>query len=344
LTTIKHVAKRAGVSVSTVSHALSGKRHVSDETRARVFQAIAELGYQPNTYAQAMVTGRTNILGMLLPLEGAENGENGAIGFNTIQLEMIMEANAVAQAKGYALQLYTRAEDEAALRSLCHICDGLLVSAVRLQDSRIDYLLRENYPFVMLGRPAQLNNVTWVDTDFEDMVHKQIKHLVELNHRNIVFLDRPERLFQEQLGYSVRARQGYLHACAFFGLEPFIYTCEVSIEDGRRTMHQILDAHPHLTALAAFNDVAAVGAYYALPERGLKVPRDFSLITFTSRGFLQATMPTMTTMVNTGSVVSHTAAEMLVRLLHDEIVDRKEILVQSQLIPGGTTAVARNSR
>lgn len=344
MTTIKHVAKRAGVSVSTVSHALSGKRHVSVETRARVFQAIADLGYQPNTYAQAMVTGRTNILGMLFPLEGAEDAENDAIGFNTIQLEMIMEANAVAQAKGYALQLYTKAEDEASLRSLCHICDGLLVSAVRLQDSRIEYLLRENYPFVMLGRPAQSIDVTWVDTDFEDMVHKQIEHLVKLHHRNIVFLDRPERLFTEQLGYSVRARQGYLHACAFFGLTPIIHTCEVSVEDGRRTMHQILDMNPSLTALAAFNDVAAVGAYYALPERGYRVPKDFSIITFTSRGFLQATMPTMTTMVNTGSQVSRTAAEMLVRLLQDEIVDRKEILVQSQLIPGGTTAVARSSR
>jgi LacI family transcriptional regulator len=183
--------------------------------------------------------------------------------------------------------------------------------------------------------------VAWVDTDFEDMVHKQIKHLVELGHREIVFLDRPERLFREQLGYSVRARQGYLHACAFFGLTPIIYTCEISIEDGRRTMHQILDEHSSLTALAAFNDVAAVGAYYALPEHGLRVPKDFSLITFTSRGFLQATMPTMTTMINTGAQVSRTAAEMLVSLLHEEIIEHTGILVKSQLLPGGTTAVTK---
>src|SRR5258706_15818816 len=70
VTTIKHVAKRAGVSVSTVSHALSGKRPVSDVTRTRIFKAIAELGYQPSTYAQSLVTGRSRTLGMLFPLEG----------------------------------------------------------------------------------------------------------------------------------------------------------------------------------------------------------------------------------------------------------------------------------
>jgi DNA-binding LacI/PurR family transcriptional regulator len=313
--TIKDVAQLAGVSVSTVSHALSGKRPVSDETRARIFQAIAELGYQPSVTAQSLVTGRSRTVGILFPLEDTRNGPAS---LNTIQLEMIMAANKVAQANGYSLQLFTQADDEASVRALCRVCDGLLVSMVRLHDERVDYLLHEQYPFVMLGRPAQADNVLWVDTDFEDMVFRQISHLVELGHREIVFLDRPERLFVEELGYTVRARQGYMQACAAFGLTPIVYACEVSVEDGRRAMHQIMDAHPTLTALAAFNDVAAVGAYYALPERGLRVPEDFSMITFTSPGFLQATMPFMTAMNNTGSVVSRTAAEMLLARLQGQ--------------------------
>ncbi len=335
MTTIKHVAKRAGVSVSTVSHALSGKRPVSDETRARIFQAIAELGYQPSVYAQSLVTGRSHAIGILFPLEKPGNGT-----LNNIQLEMIMEANAVAQANGYSLHLFTLAEDEADLKAICRTCDGLLVSMVRLHDDRVDYLLREHYPFVMLGRPAQADNVAWVDTDFEDMVMRQMAHLVELGHREIVFLDRPQRLFEAELGYSVRARQGYLRACTLFGLTPIVYTCEISVEDGRVTMHQIMDAHPSLTALAAFNDVAAVGAYYALPERGLKVPGDFSIITFTSQGFLQATTPLMTAMNNTGSIVSKTAAEMLLGRLRGDEVDSTQILIKSELLPGQTTALA----
>jgi DNA-binding LacI/PurR family transcriptional regulator len=333
--TIKHVAQRAGVSVSTVSHALSGKRPVSDETRARIFQAIAELGYQPSVTAQSLVTGRSRTIGILFPLEDAKNG---SASLNTIQLEMIMAANRVAQANGYSLQLFTQADDEASVRALCRVCDGLLVSMVRLRDERVDYLLHEQYPFVMLGRPAQADNVLcWVDTDFEDMVFRQISHLVELGHREIVFLDRPERLFVEELGYTVRARQGYMQSCAAFGLTPIVYACEVSVEDGRRTMHQIMDAHPALTALAAFNDVAAVGAYYALPERGLRVPEDFSMITFTSPGFLQATMPFMTAMNNTGSVVSETAADILLAQLMNRQVDSKQVLIRSKLIPGKTT-------
>jgi DNA-binding LacI/PurR family transcriptional regulator len=341
VTTIKDVAQRAGVSVSTVSHALSGKRPVSDETRARIFQAIAELGYQPSVHAQSLVTGYSRTIGILFPLEGSGSGPAT---LNTIQLEMIMEANAVAQSNGYSLQLFTQAEDASSLRALCRTCDGLLVSMVRLHDPRVDYLLKERYPFVMMGRPEQANHVAWVDTDFEDMVMKQIAHLVELNHRRIVFLDRPERLFEKELGYTVRVRYGYLQACKAFSLTPIICSCEVSVEDGRRTMHQILNARPDITAMAAFNDVAAVGAYYALPERGLRAPDDFSIIAFTSPGFLQATMPSMTAMNNTGSMVSRVAAELLLNQLQGGAVESRQILIKSELIPGKTTGLAPTMR
>ncbi len=339
MATIKDVAQRVGVSVSTVSHALSGKRPVSEQTRARIFEAIAELGYEPSVYAQSLVTGRSQTLGILFPLESS-NGTPGTL--NTIQFEMVIEANAAAQASGYSLQLFTQAEDESSLRSLCRVCDGLLVSMVRLHDPRIDYLLKAQYPFVMLGRPAQAYDVAWVDTDFENMVLRQIQHLADMGHREIVFLDRPERLYERELGYTVRARQGYLQACAVLGLTPIHYACEVSAEDGYRAMYQILDAHPNLTALAAFNDAAAVGAYYAVLSKSLRIPDDFSIITFTSRGFLQTSIPSMTAMNNTGSVVSRTAAQILLAQLQGEPVESTQVLIQSELLPGQTTAPARS--
>jgi DNA-binding LacI/PurR family transcriptional regulator len=335
--TIKDVAQRVGVSVSTVSHALSGKRPVSEETRSRIFEAIAELGYQPSVYAQSLVTGRSQTLGILFPLESSTGGPGS---LNTIQFEMVMEANAAAQASGYSLQLFTQAEDEMSLRALCRVCDGLLVSMVRLHDLRIDYLLKEQYPFVMLGRPAVTEGIAWVDTDFETMLMNQMQHLADLNHREIVFLDRPERLFERELGYTVRARQGYLEACAVLGLTPIHYSCEVSVEDGYRIMHQILEVHPKLTALAAFNDAAAIGAYYAVVYRGLRIPEDFSIITFTSRGFLQTTIPSMTAMNNTGSMVSRTAAQILLAQLQGEPAESTQVLIQSELLSGQTTAAA----
>ena len=340
MVTIKDVARAAGVSVSTVSHALSGNRPVRDETRIRIVKAIAELGYHPSSAAQSLVTGRSHTVGILFPPEGGERAGNSSDSLNTIQLEMIMEANAVVQSKGYALHLYTRADDEATLRSMYRLCDGMLLATVRLDDARVEYLMRENYPFVVIGRTGHAEGVPWVDTDFENMVFQQIAHLVEREHREIAFLDRPERLFREQLGYSVRARQGFIAACKHFDLTPIVYTCDVSVEDGRMMMHQILNEHPTLTALAAFNDVAAVGAYYALPERGLKVPEDFSIITFTSPGFLRATAPNMTAMNNIGPLVSHTAAQMLIALLRGESLEATQVLIKSELIPGETTALA----
>ena len=324
--------------MSTVSHALSGKRPVSDATRTKIFEAIAELGYQPSTHAQSLVTGRSRTIGILFPLESQEEETTS---LNNTQFEMILQANSVAQANGYRLHVFTQAEDKRLLRNWCRMCDGLLVASVRLNDTRIDYLIEENYPFVTVGRPAQANRVAWVDTDFEDMVMKQISHLFELGHRHILFLDRPERLFLDQFGYIVRARQGYLKACATLHLKPIIHACEVSTEDGYRTLGTVLDAHPKLTALAAFNDVAAVGAYYSLLNRGLRIPEDFSIITFTSAGFLRSSVPGMTAMNNTGSSVSKTAADMLLAKLMGYVVNQTQILVKSELILGWTTGPVR---
>jgi DNA-binding LacI/PurR family transcriptional regulator len=334
MATIKDVAQRVGVSVSTVSHALSGKRPVSDETRMRIFQAIEELGYQPSVQAQSLVTGRTQIIGMLFPYE-AEDTESA--GLNTIQLEMIWEANQSVQADGYSLQLYTEVNDESTLRSICQNCDGLLVSMVRLHDERISYLIRQQKPFVMLGHPEEAGEVSWVDTDFDSMVVQQVSHLVELGHRDIAFVDKPESLIARELGYTVRSRQAYFHACQQFGLEPYVLACGVSIEDGRRAMIDFLDQHPNLTALAAFNDLAAVGAYYALLERGLHIPDDFSIINFTSPGVLRATTPFMTAMTNTGPLVSKTAASILIAQLMELKNECQQVLIQSELIPGMTT-------
>lgn len=336
MVTIRDVAQRAGVAVSTVSHALSGNRPVNEETRARVFAAIAELGYHPNRRAQSLVTGRARTIGILFPMESSGNGV-----LNMTQLEMIVESSILAQANGYSLQLYTQADDESTLKLLCHLCDGLLVSMVRLHDERVDYLVKQDYPFVLLGHPMKADDVAWVDTDFADMIMQQLTHLVELGHRNIIFLDRPARLLELKLGYTVRARQGYLDACATLNINPLIISCELSIEDGRRVLHEILQQYPSVTALAAFNDAAAVGTYYGLLECGKRIPADFSIITFTTRGYLQSTVPNMTAMLNTGPVVSKTATEILLNMLKDEPLVGNQMLIKSSLIPGQTTGPVR---
>src|SRR4051812_16785391 len=107
MATIKDVAQRAGVAVSTISHALTGKRPVSAQTRQRIFEAIEELGYRPNHQAQALVSGYTQNVALLFPFEyEAENTQSPRL--NTIQLEMIWETNLAVQARGYNLQLHTK--------------------------------------------------------------------------------------------------------------------------------------------------------------------------------------------------------------------------------------------
>jgi DNA-binding LacI/PurR family transcriptional regulator len=341
MATIKDVAQRAGVSVSTISHALTGKRPVKEKTRRRIFEAIEELGYRPNLQAQALVTGYTQIIALLFPYE--YDGESAtSTGLSTIQLEMIWEADMAVQASGYNLQLYSKPDAMRDLRSICQNSDGLLVSMVSLHDERIEMLLNEGKPFVMLGRPEEPGTYAWVDTDFEDMVMQQLAHLVSLGHRAIAFLDN-ETLVAKDLSYTVRSRQAYYKACEAFDLEPHVVSSGASIEQGRQVMGKILRKHPDLTALAAFNDLAAVGAYYALLARGYNIPEDFSIITFTSPSLLRATCPHMTAMLNTGPLVSKTATEMLLTQLNGGTLENNQILIQSEMILGNTTGPVPSS-
>ena len=335
MATIKDVAKRAGVSVGTISHALTGKRPVNEKTRRRILDAIEEVGYHPNAQAQALVTGLTQNIAMLFPFE-YEGDDTGSVDLNTTQLEMIWEANLAVQAKGYNLQLHTKENDADELRAICRNCDGLLVSMVRLHDERVSLLLEEHKPFVMIGRPEENATNAWVDTDFDDMVLQQISHLVNLGHRAIAFLDN-ESLIAKDLSYTVRSRQAYLSACNTFDLEPFVMTSGTSIEDGRRVMGQFFRKYPNLTALAAFNDVAAIGAYYTLLARGYDVPDDFSIITFTSSSLRRASVPFMTAMLNTGFLVSKTASELLIAQLAGDLVQNNQVLIRSKMILGTTT-------
>lgn len=334
--TIKDVAQRAGVSVGTISHALTGKRPVNEKTRQKIFEAIEELGYHPNVQAQALVTGITQNIAMLFPYE-SEGMEPS--GLNTTQLEMIWEANLAVQARGYNLQLITKLNDSNDLRAICKNCDGLLVSMVRLHDERVSVLLEENKPFVMIGRPEEDTTTAWVDTDFDDMVQRQIAHLVDLGHRAIAFMDNVS-LVAKDLSYTVRSRQAYLRACDLYNLEPYVVTSGSSIEDGRRVMGQTLRKYPNLTALAAFNDMAAIGAYYMLLTRGYSVPEDFSIMAFIAPSLLRATVPFMTAMLNTGSLVSKTASEILLAELLGEPVENTQVLIPSQMIQGTTTGPA----
>ena len=143
--TIVDVAKRAGVTVSTVSYTLSGKRPVSQHARARVLQAIEELNYQPHALGQALRSKRTHTIGILYPAAGA--------GLSALQLEFIEGASTVTTERDYGLFLWSsQDQDQGVLQMIKRgFIEGAILMEIRMKDPRVAIMKERGYPFVMIG-------------------------------------------------------------------------------------------------------------------------------------------------------------------------------------------------
>lgn len=267
--TIEDVAKRAGVTKSTVSHALSGKRPVSAETRRRIEAAIAALGYRPNPVAQRLAAGRSDAIGFVHPLASQE--------FEGPVVEVLAAAGDVVSAAGFAFVLFTQARSDAGeLQPFLEsgLLDGVIVARLQMEDDRVRALREARLPFVMMGRTADNAGLSFVDVDIEAAVEGCVERLVELGHEHIAFL-RSESRGSAAAG---RALQAYERACARRRLRIHAPSCLPAIDDARAVGTSLLQQFPDITALLAAGDLAAWGAHQAARGLGRCIPRDLSLV------------------------------------------------------------------
>src|SRR3954470_8889602 len=158
-------ARRAGVSRSTVSYVLSGKRTVSDETRKRIEQVIAESGYRPNAAARALKEGRTRTLGLVIP--------PASQALTDMQLGFV--ASVVEAAARVDLDVLLSPSGGDHDRSFERVVagrrvDGIILMEIRLEDARVARLQQTGLPFVTIGHTAQPKDTCWIDVDYETLI------------------------------------------------------------------------------------------------------------------------------------------------------------------------------
>lgn len=329
--TIADVAALAGVSKSTVSHALSGKRPISAETRHRIQQAIAELGYQPNPVAQRLAGGRSRTIGFVFPLYAPT--------IAGLEIKFITGAANVINQADYAFLLLTHPQqnsDHLQRFVQSGLVDGFILMQVQLKDPRVELLRRAGLPFVLIGRCADNHGLAYVDVDANQAIIECIEHLAGLGHRTIAYLHQDEPTF----GFTVRAQQQFKESCQAHDLSPILQPCALSSESGRVAMEILLDHHPRPTAVIVWNDLAAWGGLQAARARNIQVPADLSLITFGSSTIseLAAFKPTAVDIRPAESAAQ--AAEILVELLEGESMAQTQILLSPRFLIGDSTAPA----
>ena len=307
--TIADVAARAGVTKSTVSHAISGKRPVAADTRLRIEQAIAELGFHPNPIAQRLAAGRSRAIGLVYPLYAPQ-----IAGY---EMRLISAAANTASQADYAFVLLTQVDRSGdALVPFFHsgLLDGVILLQVRRQDPRIEALKEVGLPFVLIGQTADNTGLAYVDVDIVAAMTRCVSHLADLGHRHIACLHQDDPEF----GFGARVLAGYRTACAEHGISAVERPCGLSTESGLQAAAALLQEYPETTGVIVWNDLAAWGVNQAAVAAGLRVPADLSIVCFDQSNIADI-LPFRPTVVDVRpEELSRRAAEMLLAMLAGE--------------------------
>lgn len=332
--TIQDVARRAGVAKTTVSHAISGKRPVAADTRERIFAAMRELNFKPNPLARRLAGGSGRSIALVYPLASPT--------LSAVELRFITSIAEVVNRSDYTfLTLSSPHVGVAELQQmvLSGIIDGIILMRIYLNDPRVELLAHEKVPFVMIGRTADTQGLSYVDLDSAVAIDMALSHLTKLGHTRIAFIHPDDQEF----GFAHRLLEGHRRACERRALPMIAEPAALSDESGYRAIAALLNRQPDLTSVVIWSDVVATGVIRALNERNISIPNDISLISFDRSVQLQLASSDLTILDTRAEEVGMTAAHMLIDMLNGRTLEHHQVLVTPKLLAGESTGPARNT-
>lgn len=326
--TIKDVAKKAGVSPSTVSRVLSNHPRISAETSRRVREIMEELGYHPNIMAKSLVSRTTNSICIMLPKSAEE------LFSNFFFMELIRGIVTQANRQGFDVLLSSGANEKDEVEGVArllngHRVDGVILLYSRTDDPVVDFLYQNNHKFVLIGRSEQYADILSVDTDNVHASYDATKHLVSLGHQRIGFVSGPPDLV-----VSKDRLQGYLQALSDAGLESkpeWIVEGEFLQESGYRAISFFMNLPDRPTAIVLVDDVISFGVLRGLHELNYKVPDDLCLVSFNNIPLAEMSTPPLSS-VDIGIYnMGYTASQMLIQAIQHK--DNDKVSTARYVIP-----------
>jgi len=336
MTTIDDVARRAGVARSTVSHALSGKRHVASSTRDRIIAVVNELGYQPNAAARSLVSRRTMTVGLIVPLDLNILAENRYTDF-------IVGVGDHLNEHGYRLMcLIDRNPEPLDVQRLLRSdqVDGTLLLQVRTDDARVSTLVAEGRPFVTIGRPRNARGIVRADGDFVNASVVAVDYLARLGHTQIAYVTTGQGGCPV-FGFQWYSLKGFRQAHRIFGLslrrDQVLYHEQETYESIEDALAPMLHGTLAVTALVTPTFVAAALAMRVLAEHGLRVPCDISVIALGDPRLTALSVPSITVVRFSVTDLANIAVELLLGMLEGRAPAHLEHLVPVELVIRGST-------
>ncbi|MBO0979627.1 LacI family DNA-binding transcriptional regulator [Microbacterium sp. SD291] len=248
MVTIADVAQAAGVSISTVSYVMSGKRTISQETKDRVERAVEELDYRPHASARSLASRSTNVIGLQAPLRSGVDVH--------VVMEIVAGIVREARAHQYDILLLTSDDAEGLRRATgASMVDALLLMDVESDDPRIKTLRKLSAPSVLVGLPQGADGLTCVDFDFEAAGRAAAERLIALGHRRVALIGSPREVLERHTSYAERLSRGFLAACAEHDIPATVHPCPTTHESVA-VVDAVLAAHPEVTGVFIHNEGA----------------------------------------------------------------------------------------
>jgi LacI family transcriptional regulator len=328
MTSIRDVAKLAGVSPATVSRVMNGTANVDSQKRQRVEQAIKETGFKPNEVARSLYKKSSKIIGVIVP-----NIENPFFNELAGAIEEECDKN------GYRLTLCNSNNDLEKEKRNMNLLSRMNADGIILMTNQKEIkeeVKKCQIPVIMLDRQVGTGSeIAYIQSDHYMGGRIAMEHLLECGCRHIVQMSGPNRFS------SARQRfQGYSDVCRERELELVSLECEYDYEDGLKKAEELIRKYPDTDGIIAANDMVAISVYKVLTKKGYRIPEDIQLIGFDNINLSRLFTPEITTIEQPITRMGQEAVKVLIAYIEGREFKRQNVFPVT-LIPRETTIKKR---
>jgi DNA-binding LacI/PurR family transcriptional regulator len=333
---IRLVAKRARVSASTVSRVANGNASVNTRLAKRVWEAIKEIGYVPNSQARALVSGRSRTLGLLVSQIT-----------NPFFPELIQSFEDIARDNDFEVMVGSADchQDRAKQfinRLIQHRVEGVAVMTFRTESQLLEELIDHQIPLVTIDVKPNTPRSVILEIDYLKGLTQAVQHLVVFGHRRIAFAGGPANC-----ATSLRRKDAFLQAIRSFGLsadELWIYEGDLTFESGTQAAFGFISNKVWPTAIICSNDMMALGVLRVLAHQNIAVPFDMSVVGFDDVHHAAFATPSLTTVRMCRDELARNAFKALQHIIGSETkISRDPIRINTSLVVRQSTNIFASS-